>query len=122
MALGRFHRDQCCDGLIFVRKPIHSNLPALPYPAPFPVERPFAKQIGQNGHPVEPGHFLCGLALFEISLHGSEMILARDFQGFGLFGADVFLGAFDADMAEQQLGCAQVAGLLINMGREGPAQ
>ena len=58
----------------------------------------------------------------KISSHGSEMILAGDFQGFGLFGADVFLGAFDAGMAEQELGRAQVAGLLVDMGREGPAQ
>ena len=50
------------------------------------------------------------------------MILAGNFQGFGLFGADVFLGAFDAGMAEQELGCPQVAGLLIDMGWECPAQ
>ncbi|KKN55377.1 hypothetical protein LCGC14_0582720 [marine sediment metagenome] len=50
------------------------------------------------------------------------MVIARDFQGFGLFGADVFLGAFNACMSEQQLSCAQVAGLLVDMGWEGPAQ
>lgn len=49
------------------------------------------------------------------------MILAGDFKSFGLFGADVFLGAFDAGMAEQELGRAQVAGLLVDMGGEGPA-
>jgi hypothetical protein len=47
------------------------------------------------------------------------VILARNFEGFGLFGTDVFLGAFNAGMAEQQLGRAQVAGLLVDMGREG---
>lgn len=50
------------------------------------------------------------------------MILARNFESFGLFGTDVFLGAFDTGMAEQQLGRAQVAGLLVDVGREGPAQ
>ena len=50
------------------------------------------------------------------------MILTRNFEGFGLFGADVFLGALNTGMAKQQLGRAQVAGLLIDMGREGPAQ
>jgi hypothetical protein len=50
------------------------------------------------------------------------VILAGDFQGFGLFSTDVFLGAFDAGMAEQELCGAQVSGLLVNMGREGPAQ
>lgn len=51
----------------------------------------------------------------------SEMILAGNFQGFGLLGANILLGAFDAGMAEQELGRAQVAGLLVDMGREGPA-
>lgn len=50
------------------------------------------------------------------------MILAGDVQGFGLFGADILLGAFDAGMAEQQLGGAQVTGLLIDMGRKSAAQ
>ncbi len=50
------------------------------------------------------------------------MILARNFEGFGLFGTDVFFGAFNTGMAEQQLGRTQVAGLLVEMGREGPAQ
>ena len=50
------------------------------------------------------------------------MILAGDFEGFGLFGADVFLGAFDAGMAKEKLGRAQIAGLLVNMRGEGPAQ
>ena len=50
------------------------------------------------------------------------MILARDFEGFGLFGANVFFGAFNAGMAEQQLGRAQVAGLLIDVSWEGPSQ
>ena len=50
------------------------------------------------------------------------MILARNFEGFGLFGADVFLGAFNASMAEQELGRAQIAGLLIDMGGKRPAQ
>lgn len=45
------------------------------------------------------------------------MILAGDVQGFGLFGADILLGAFDAGMAEQQLRGAQVTGLLIDMGQ-----
>ncbi len=54
-------------------------------------------------------------------LHGSEMILAGNFQRFGLLGADVLLGAFDTGMAEQELGCAQVAGLLVDICREGPA-
>jgi len=53
---------------------------------------------------------------------GSQMILAGDFQGFGLFGADVVLGAFDAGMAEQELGRAQVAGFAVDVGREGPPQ
>jgi len=35
----------------------------------------------------------------------------------GLFGTDVFLGAFNAGMAEQQLLCRmQIAGLVIDMG------
>jgi hypothetical protein len=46
------------------------------------------------------------------------MILARNFEGFGLLSANVFLGAFNAGMPEQQLGRAQVAGLLINMSWE----
>ena len=50
------------------------------------------------------------------------MILTGDFQSFGLFSTDVFLSAFDAGMAEQELCGAQVAGLLVDMGREGPAQ
>lgn len=50
------------------------------------------------------------------------MILARNFQGFGLFGADVFLGALNTGMTQQNLGRAQVTGLLLDMGREGPAQ
>lgn len=32
---------------------------------------------------------------------GSQMILAGDLQGFGLLGADIFLGALDTGMAEQ---------------------
>ena len=54
--------------------------------------------------------------------YASQMILARDFEGFGLFSADVFFGVFNTGVAEQQLGRAQVAGLLVDMGRDGPAQ
>jgi len=122
LTLGGFQCDQRRDGLIFIREPIHPHLTALPYAAPFAVQRPFAEQVRHDRHPVEPGDVLRRLALFEICLHCSEMILARDFQGFCLFGADVFLGALNTGMAEQQLGRAQVAGLLVNMGREGPAQ
>jgi len=50
------------------------------------------------------------------------MILARDFERFGLFGANVFFGAFNAGMPEQELGRAEVAGLLIDVSWEGPAQ
>ena len=60
--------------------------------------------------------------LFQIGLHGSKVILTGDFEGFGLFGANILFGAFDAGMSEQQLGGAQVAGLLVDMGRKGPAQ
>ena len=106
LTLGGFQCDQRCDGLIFIREPIHPNLPPLPYATPFAIERPFAKQVRHDRHAVEPGDVLARLALFEIGLHGSEMILARNFQGFGLFGADVFLGALNTGMAEQQLGRA----------------
>lgn len=106
LTIGGFQCDQCRDGLIFSREPIHPNLTALPYAAPFAVERPFTKQVWHDSHPVEPGDVFGRLAFFEIGLHGSEMILARNFQGFGLFGADVFLGAFNTGMAEQQLGRA----------------
>ena len=106
LTLGGFHCDQSRDSLVLVLEPIHPNLTALPYAAPFAVERPFAKQVRHDRHPVEPSDVLGRLALFEIGLHGSEMILARDFQGFGLFGADVFLGALNTGMAEQQLGRA----------------
>ena len=34
----------------------------------------------------------------------------------------IVLGAFDAGMAEQELGRAQVTGLAVDMGREGPPQ
>lgn len=79
----------------------------LSYPAPFAVQQcPFAGQVRHDGHPAEPGNVLRRLAFFEICLHCSEMILARNFQGFGLFGADVFLGALNTGMAEQQLGRA----------------
>ena len=104
-----------------VLEPIHPHLTALPYAAPFAVQRPFAEQVRHHCHPVEPSHFLRRLAFLKISLHGSEMIPARNFQGFGLFSADVFLGALNTGMAEQQLGRTQVAGLLIDMGWEGPA-
>ncbi|ASM74687.1 hypothetical protein SULPSESMR1_04993 (plasmid) [Pseudosulfitobacter pseudonitzschiae] len=50
------------------------------------------------------------------------MILARNVQGFGLFGPNILLGAFNAGVTKQQLGRAQVVGLLIDMGREGPTQ
>lgn len=106
----------------FIREPIHPDLPSLPYATPFPKKRPFTKQVWHDGHPVKPGDIVSRLALFEIGLHGSEMVLARDFQGFGLFGADAFLGALDTGMTEQQLGRAQIAGLLVDMSREGPAQ
>ena len=58
------------------------------------------------------------LMLFKIGLHGSEMVLARDFEGFGLFGANVFFGAFNTGMSEQELGRAKVAGLLIDVSWE----
>ena len=51
----------------------------------------------------------------------SQMILPGDVQGFGLLGADVMLGALDAGMAEQELGGAQIAGLLVDVGGEGAA-
>lgn len=104
LTLGGFQYDQSRDGLAFIREPIHPHLTGLPYAAPFAVERPFAKQVRHDGHPVEPGDVFGRLALFEIGLHGSEMILARDFQGFGLFGTDVFFGAFNAGMTKQKLG------------------
>lgn len=52
----------------------------------------------------------------------SQMEPPGDVQGFGLFGADIVFGAFDAGMAEQELGGAQIAGLLMDMGREGAAE
>lgn len=63
-----------------------------------------------------------GSSFFEINLHGSEMILAGNFKGFRLLCADILLGAFNAGMTEQQLGRAQVAGLPVDMGWEGPTQ
>tara|TARA_R100001369_G_scaffold92616_1_gene138763 strand:- start:25 stop:150 length:126 start_codon:yes stop_codon:yes gene_type:complete len=36
------------------------------------------------------------------------VVLAGDIEGFGLFGPDILLGAFDADVPQQQLGGAQV--------------
>lgn len=55
VTLGRFQCDQSRDGLVLVLEP---------------------------GHPVKPGDVLRRLAFFEVGLHGSEMVLARDFQGF----------------------------------------
>ena len=91
------------------------------YATPFSKKRPFTKQVWHDGHPVKPGDIVSRLTLFEIGLHGSEMILARDFEGFGLFGADVFFGAFNAGVAKQELGRAKIAGLLIDVGWKGPA-
>jgi hypothetical protein len=110
LALQGFKHDQRRNRLIFIGEPVHADLTALPYAAPLPQKRPFAKQIGQNRHPVKPGNVLRGQVLFEIGVHGSEMILARVFQGFGPFGADVVFSALNTGMAEQQLGRAQVAG------------
>ena len=50
------------------------------------------------------------------------MILAGDIERLGLFGTDILFGALDTDMAQQELGGAQVAGLLVDVGREGAAQ
>jgi hypothetical protein len=41
----------------------------LSYQTPLPVQRPFAEEIGQDGHRIEPSHLLRGLAFFEIGLH-----------------------------------------------------
>lgn len=49
------------------------------------------------------------------------MIPAGDFQSFGLFSADIVLGAFDAGMAEQKLRRPEIAGLLVNVGRKRPS-
>ena len=119
---GRFQCDQSRDGLAFIREPIHPDLTSLPYATPFPKKRPFTKQVWHDGHPVKPGDIVSRLTLFEIGLHGSEMVLARDFEGFGLFGANVFFGTFNAGMAEQELGRAQVTSLLIDVSWEGPTQ
>ena len=120
MPFAVFQSQQGSQSLLLRGKTVQADSTALPDPSPFSVERPFPKQIGQHGQPIEAGYILRRDVLFQIGLHGSEMILAGDFQGLGLFGADVFLGAFDASMAEQELCRAQVAGLLVDMGREGP--
>lgn len=122
LPLAGFQRQQSGQSLLVCGKTVQADPAALPDPAPFPVECPLPKQIGQHGQPIEPGNVLRRDVLFQIGLHGSEMILAGDFESFGLFGANILLGAFDAGMAEQQLSRAQVAGLLVDMGREGPAQ
>ena len=98
--LSSFQPNQRPDRLILAVKPIHAYLPPLPYATPLPIERPFTKQVWHDGNPVKPGNIVSRLALFKIGLHGSEMILARNFQGFGLFGANVFFGAFNAGMTE----------------------
>ena len=103
-------------------KTVQTDPAPLPESAPLSVKHPLPKQIGQHGYPVEPGDVLPRDVLFQISLHSSKVILSCDFKCFGLFGADVFLGAFDAGMAEQELGGAQVAGLPVDMGRERSAQ
>lgn len=103
-------------------KTVQTDPATPPDPSSFSVRHPFFKQIGQHGQPIEPGNIPRRNVLVQINLHSSKVILAGNFQGFGLFGTDVFLRAFDAGMAEQQLGCAQVAGLLVDVGREGPAQ
>lgn len=104
-----------------IREPIYPHLTALPYVAPFPKKRLYSKQVWHDGHPVKSSHLLRRLAFFKIRLHGSEMILAGDFGGFGLISAKVLFGVFDACMAKQQLGRAQAIGLRVNVSREGPA-
>lgn len=107
---------------MLVFKPVQADLTVLSDATPFPIKRPFPKQVGHDGHPIKPGDVLRGEALFEIGLHGSEMMPPCNFKGFGLLCSDVVLGALNAGMAEQKLGCPQVAGLLIDMGWEGSAQ
>jgi len=115
---GGFHREQDIVVGISCSAIIRSRSQA----ARCPDRGVFTKQVWHDGHPVKPGDIMGRLVLFKIGLRGSEMVLARDFEGFGLFGANVLFGAFNAGMAEQELGRAQVAGLLIDVSWEGPAQ
>ena len=71
-ALGGLQRDQRGDRVVFIGELIHADLTALPYAAPFPVERPLTEQVRHHGHAVEAGDVLRRMALFEIGLHGAQ--------------------------------------------------
>ena len=56
------------------------------YAAPLTVECPFAKQVLQQNHVVEPRFFFCGVMFFQIGLHSLDLsLLWFRFAFLGLF-------------------------------------
>lgn len=107
--------------LAWQNSPVGSGSPARSGPIPDKASIPQTSWVAPPADRTARRSLL-GCAFQDKYAWISKMILAGNFQGFSLLGADVLFGTFDAGMAEQQLGRAQVAGLKVDMGRKGPAQ
>ncbi len=77
-SLGFLQRQESRFSLFLGGKPVQPGPTALPYPAPNPLQGPFAKQVWQHGHVVEPGLVASGIAFFEVCVHGQYRKALRD--------------------------------------------